>query len=386
MTKNIITTALVSLCIGTSTFAQSTKSSNVHIGFAYPISTNGTHAAEYTNNASFHAISGISYSEKAFCASGVTSIVKDSVTGFIGSGVANIIGNKANGMQAAGFANYTKNLSKGLQAAGFINLSGEVIGAQTAGFANITMGNVNGLQAAGFVNTAANSIVQLAGFINLADSNTAQVAGFINIARSIEGTQVAGFTNVANVVEGSQVAGFINVAHKVKGAQISGFINIADSSDYPIGLINIIKNGEKAVGVMVDETGTTFLTFRSGGRILYGIVGMGYNGSRGRDIFATQAGLGAHLPISRSFRINGEATATSLADFRRTADLEAAIKVMPAYKVWKLEIFAGPSFNYAMSPGLFGAPFDHHSFWTEKSYDRTHDFYIGAQACVQLHF
>jgi hypothetical protein len=35
--------------------------------------------------------------------------------------------------------------------------------------------------------------------------------------------------------------------------QLSGFINIADSCDYPIGLVNIIKNGDAAIGASIDE-------------------------------------------------------------------------------------------------------------------------------------
>jgi hypothetical protein len=48
--------------------------------------------------------------------------------------------------------------------------------------------------------------------------------------------------------------------------QIAGFINIADSSDYSIGIINIIRQGEKGIGVSVDETKTAMVSFRSGGR------------------------------------------------------------------------------------------------------------------------
>ena len=386
MTKKITGALLLSLSIHAHTSAQTILKSNVHIGLAYPISTNGVRAAEYTNAFSLHAISGVSYSETAFCASGVASIIKDSAQGFVGSGFINIIGNKATGVQAAGFMNCTRNQSKGLQAAGFLNLSGDLLGTQAGGFANVCSGNVTGLQVAGFTNTARNANVQVAGFINVSDTNLAQIAGFINVARHAKGAQVAGFANIAGDVDGSQVAGFINVAGKVKGVQLSGFINIADSSDYPIGIINLIKNGEKYIGIMVDETGTTFATFRSGGRRLYGILGVGYNGSHYRSIYATQAGIGAHWPISASFRISAEATATSLTDFRRSTDMESSIKLIPSFRLWHMEFFAGPSIGYALSHGPGSAPFDHHSFWTEKVSCYTHEWYIGGQAGLQLRF
>src|SRR6185312_8619874 len=112
MTRKIAVTSLLSLCFSVSSFAQALHS-NVHIGLAYPLSTNGIRAAEYTNTFSAHAISGVSYSETAFCGSGIASIVKDSVRGFIGSGIGNIIGNKATGVQAAGLINIVRNQTEG---------------------------------------------------------------------------------------------------------------------------------------------------------------------------------------------------------------------------------------------------------------------------------
>jgi hypothetical protein len=382
MTRKIALTSLLSLCISASSFGQ-TLHSNVHLGFAYPLSTNGTQAPQYNNTFSAHAISGVSYSETAFCGSGIASIVKDSVRGFIGSGIVNVIGNKATGVQAAGMVNIVRNQTEGLQAAGFANISGCVTGAQTAGFANVATGNVYGAQIAGFSNTAHNASAQIAGFVNVADTNRSQIAGFINIG-SETNAQVAGFVNVARNVRGSQVAGFINVANKVKGAQI-GIINISDSCDYTVGLINLSKCGEKSIGVMMDETYTPFVTFRSGGRVVYGIVGGGYNGSDNRTIYALQLGMGAHLPISKAFRITGEATATWLTEFWDSNDLQAGLRVMPSLRVGVLEFYAGPSFNYAVSFNGT-SPFDHHSTWSDTYRYHTHELYIGGVAGVQVHF
>ena len=383
MTRKIVVTTLLSLSISASAFAQ-TLHSNVHLGFAYPLSTNGVKAAEYTNTFSAHAISGVSYSETAFCGSGIASIVKDSVRGFIGSGIANIIGNKAVGMQGAGFVNIVRNETEGVQGAGFLNVSGCVNGAQLAGFANVATGNVTGAQVAGFSNTAHNADAQVAGFVNVADTNKAQIAGFINIGRQSH-AQVAGFANVARDVEGVQVAGFINVAHKVKGAQIAGFINIADSCDYPIGLVNIIKGGEKSLSLMLDETMTPYLTFRSGGRILYGILGIGFNGTNSRTIYAAQCGFGAHLPVYRNFRLSAEATSTSLTAFQYGSDLQIGLRAFPSVRVGSFEFYAGPSFNYALSFGS-DAPFDHHSVWSDTYHYNTHELYIGGVAGIQVHF
>jgi hypothetical protein len=400
MTSRIIASAFLALTCSTSSFAQPRLHSNAHIGFAYPISTNGTHAAEYSNSFSLHAISGVSAAEQSVCISGIASIIKDSATGFVASGIANVIGNSAIGVQFAGFVNSTRNHSTGAQAAGFANVTGGMLGAQMAGFANIATGNVVGVQAAGFFNRSRNVTCQAAGFANIADSTRAQFAGFANVAKDVYGVQASGFANVsehgnglqaagfANVsgdVEGAQLAGFINVAGKVKGIQAAGFLNIADSSEYPIGIINIIGNGEKALGVMVDENGTTFATFRSGSRKLYGIVGAGYNWLNNKSVYASVAGIGAHLPVSRAFHLSVESNFTTLMDFKGTVDWQSGIKALPSLRFGSVELFAGPSFNYASSSRP-GAAFDHHSVWTTTSYCRIHELYFGGVAGVQFHF
>jgi hypothetical protein len=130
--------------------------SNVHLGLAYPLSTNGTRGSRIFNNTfSAHAISGVSSSETGFCGSGIASIVKDSVRGFIGSGVANVIGNKATGVQAAGLVNIVRNQTEGLTGSGLCSTFRVVLPARRQqAFANVATGNVYGAQVAGFSNTA----------------------------------------------------------------------------------------------------------------------------------------------------------------------------------------------------------------------------------------
>jgi hypothetical protein len=89
---------------------------------------------------------------------------------------------------------------------------------------------------------------------------------------------IAGLSNtVGKSYNGLQIAGLVNVARHVSGVQIAGVVNIADDSDCPVGLINLIKNGEKGIALTYSETGSTVVSFRSGGKITYGIVGIGYN-------------------------------------------------------------------------------------------------------------
>ena len=296
----------------------------IHVGLVYPLSTNGTHAPLDTNNLSIHLLIGVSAADRG-----------PSFAGF-----SNLILNDAVGSQFAGFSNHIGGKAYGAQFAGFANTYGGGKGAAFAGFTNVAHGDVNGAQFAGFLNYV-NSIKgpQFAGFINIAGKNVSE-------------SQVAGFINQAGNVKGTQVAGFVNIAKKVKGAQIAGFINLADSSDYPIGIINIIKNGEKSVGLSVDETQTAILSFRSGGKVLYGIVGVGYNFSRDshpnkQEVYAAELGLGAHFFRKGAFRINTELVAATLESFNPGEYFKTSFRLMPNLKLFnRLSLFGGPSINF----------------------------------------
>src|SRR5690606_22129835 len=120
--------------------------------------------------------------------------------------------------------------------------------------------------------------LQITGIVNLSENvDGMQLSGTGNVSQHVKGLQLGGIVNLAHDVKGSQVAGILNKAGRVTGIQLSGIINMADSSDYPIGLINIIKNGERSIGISTDENLSSLISFRSGGRKLYGIIGLGSN-------------------------------------------------------------------------------------------------------------
>lgn len=418
MTSKIIA-GLALVLSTTAVFAQQggdVKESHVHIGLVYPLSTNGVQAFNYKNQVSLHAIGGASASEEGFCASGVGNVIRYNGNGFIAAGLGNIIMDNAEGVQAAGFLNYVKNNTHGFQAAGFANITGsfegvqaggfanintkatrgaqlggflnmakEMDGLQAAGFANLTMKNTEGTQLGGFMNITKDlDGFQAAGFTNLAKNAIgAQVAGFGNNAKDIKGAQVAGFYNIAKDVN-TQVAGFINIAKNVNGAQV-GFINIADSSDYPVGIINISKKGEKMIGATVDDNLTTLVTFRSGGKYLYGIVGVGANFRYPTAVYASEAGIGAHIPLAKSFRINLEAVSTSLSDYWTTVQINSTFRVLGAVKLGqKVELFAGPAFHYTFSNDLMFADSRTNYLWSHNQKGYYQNIFIGGIA--GLHF
>lgn len=366
MTKKALHLA-AGLLLSISTFAQETRP--FHIGLIYPVSSNGINAKDYTNYCSIHAIAGLSGGERGFCAAGLGNIVSGCATGFTAAGFANIIQEHASGAQVAGFMNCIGSDADGVQAAGFMNLASSGSGAQMAGFANITPGNYKGFQAAGFMNLSCNTEVQ--------------IAGFMNAASKVEGLQVAGFMNVAGDAN-TQIAGFINVAGKVKGTQI-GFINIAEENDNPIGIVNIVRNGEKSLGVTVDESLTALATFRSGGKNMYGIIGAGYNMKHDDILWALETGIGMHANISKSFRINFEVVASSLTNFYEDAYFKSSVRALPSLMVTdRWEIFAGPTFTFT-EYDVHNDGLEANYLWSNTSWNSFIGFHFGAMGGVQFH-
>jgi hypothetical protein len=194
--------------------------------------------------------------------------------------------------------------------------------------------------------------------------------------KSSSGWQIAGFLNRsgdANV----QIAGFLNVAAKVKSIQLAGFLNIADSSDYPIGIINIIRKGEKTIGVGIDETRTVLLSFRSGGRKLYGIVGMGYNdrmhtiqplrlNDGNLKAVSLEAGIGAHWNLTDNFRVNTELVALTATDFEHGDNQREVFRLLPSLHFGHFEVFAGPTFNYTSSDKGIGSDLVKKYMWSKN--------------------
>lgn len=329
---------------GLNGFAQDGKKNKVNIGFVYPISTNGTHAALDTNVFSLNALVGVSAAEKGISLAGLSNVIRKNASGTQLAGFSNHIGGRAQGAQLAGFIN-TYSGGNGAALAGFANISKDNSGAQFAGFMNWTVKNVSAVQVGGFMNKAAN-------------------------------------------VKGSQIAGFINIAKKVKGVQLAGFINVADSSDYPIGIINIVKNGEKSIALTTNQNLTTMATFRSGGRVLYGIIGAGYNFKNKDEVYAFEAGLGAHFFQSEHFRLNAEITAGSLQNFKRGNYFKSTFQLLPSLRIGpNLEIFAGPTFNFISTNTEEGKTLQKHYVKTWDKKDNTlHAMFLGYTGGLAIRF
>lgn len=337
--------------------AQSVRDSgSFHIGFIYPVSSHGSKAKEYSNIFSLHALAGVSGDEEAFTLAGLSNAVHGNASGF----------------QAAGISNHIKGNSEGVLFSGLINTYQSAQGIQAGGLANIAKTEIDGVQLAGLLNKSGRT----EGF---------QSAGLFNTAKNLKGGQLAGLVNKADTIKGIQIAGLVNKAKKVNGVQLSGLINIADSSDYSIGLLNFIKNGEKSLGISTDETLTTLLSFRSGGRVLYGIIGAGANLENKDEVWAFEAGLGAHLMQKNSFRLNIEAASIMLEDFKKGYYIRQSLRLLPAFKLnRKIEITAGPSLNFVNTDTEEGRNLTKNYIWSRERTDRFYGIYAGGTAGIHF--
>jgi len=279
---------------------------------------------------------------------GVFNLNRKDVRGVQMGGVFNLVGGHAKGVQMAGVSNRVKGDVSGLQMGGVSNWTGNAKGVQLAGVINMSK-EMDGLQMVGVVNTATESKgTQLAGVLNVSSGETgSQVAGVINVSGNVKGLQLAGVLNHSSGETGSQIAGVINIGGKVKGLQLAGVINVADSSDYPIGLINIIKHGGKSFSLGTDEAGLAALTFRSGGRVLYGVAAVGYYLADRELSYAMEAGIGVHLIDNNTFSLDAEAVNRSSTDFDGHEQPRASFRLLPELRMGShFGIYAGPSISY----------------------------------------
>jgi len=237
------------------------------------------------------------------------------------------------GVELGGIFNIDRNNAGFLQAAGVFNVvGGNLKGIQLAGIYNQVLNNTSGIQIAGLYNKSNNLVSGM------------QLSMIGNSADTSRGLQLTGLINYSKIA-GSQFSGLLNIAKKVHGFQFSP-VNIADSSDYPIGIINLIKNGQKSLALSYDDSKFMHLDFRSGGRVLYGLLGTGFSTVNGPYKYAIDLGLGAHIIKYQQFTIDGEFDLQTTTDLVKNTYQTYSIKALPAYHLTRhFGVFAAPAIN-----------------------------------------
>lgn len=254
----------------------------------------------------------------------------------------NIIGGYTAGVDGtewAGVFNVNQFDMRGLQAAGVTNVvGGDVRGVQLAGVGNVGLNTVKGVQMAGVWNTIDTLIAG------------AQITGGANLATdATRGLQIAGVLNKSTNEVGNQIAGGINMAKKVHGVQL-GVVNIADSSDYPIGVFNWIKNGTRQFSLGFDESQFASLNFRSGGKVLYAVLGAGIYVDNKDLQYGFETGLGGFLVKKKSFSLSAELVHRIQFDknWKYNEANRSSLRIIPAVHLNKsLQLYAAPSLTYA---------------------------------------
>ena len=368
---------IVSLLLSFNVFSQEDKFRPVQINFGFPLSTiNMKEAKSYTNAFSINLLVGISKNERSLALSCLSNIVANDATGLQIAGISNHIGNKGYGIAVAGIAN-TAGFYNGIQIGGISNFTKDSnIGLQIGGIANYS-GSTKGLMLGGIANITKDSNIGL------------QIGGIVNYSGSTKGLMLGGISNISGDFTGFQFAGVMNVAKNVKGVQFASIINIADDSDFPIAFINIIKNGKMGVSLSYDILNNTVLSFRSGGKYTYGILGVGYNAkvNDGSKIMA-EAGYGIHIPVNHLFEINNEFKATSVGFSNDKTCYNFAYLLAPSVTFWNhYNIFGGVSFNYLNSDyedsnDLLPKKY----LWSKDTNDNAQRMYIGYQIGLQYVF
>lgn len=196
---------------------------------------------------------------------------------------------------------------KGVQFTLFLNdTGGEINGAQFSLFKNSAGSDVYGHQGTlGFNKIEGNLHGSQGGLIFnkvYGNINGAQFSGVFNLSRGdINGAQFSGIFNNAQSVNGAQI-GIINHAGIINGVQI-GLINRAEemNSGIPIGLVNIIGNGQLHGCTWYDGNNIFNFGLKSGTNYFYSLLSFGFTTNSEERGFYPGIGFGGEIPFERFF-------------------------------------------------------------------------------------
>lgn len=300
------------------------------------LSSQGNFNSQMINNFSLNVLGGYTAGVEGLEIAGLFNMNQKDVKAFQVAGIFNMTGGDVEGFQVSGIHNFVYGKVNGFQVGGIYNhVKGEVNGGQVAGIYNFSQGS---------------SDIQIAGLLNKTDkANVLQIAGLLNYADRSNGTfQIAGLNNFSRGEVNYQIAGLVNKAEKVSGVQLAGLLNIAKSSDYPIGLVNLIQDGRKSLSVGIDETGLGQITFRSGGRKLYGVVGVGMRESSER-MYGFDFGFGLHVFEKENLLMDFEFVNRQTTDFSEYSNNTSFFRWIPAYKIGdRFSIMGGPTIGFTV--------------------------------------
>jgi hypothetical protein len=332
-----------------------------------------------TNNFIFGLVSADGYNLEGI---GIGAIVGLANTGYVhGIQISNMynIADSLQGVQLSSGLNWVSNSFDGLQA-GLVNVGKSSGKGLQAGLVNWMGGSLDGLQA-GLVNVAGgNGKGSQYGLVNWTrSSHQGAQAGLVNISRQNSTGLQAGLVNVTGDSFTGLQTGLVNVSgEEGKSAQI-GLVNISQNPNvFPIGLINLVKDGIFHPAVFTDDMLFANLSLRTGSKYFYTIWITGFkhfdvsdkdetwtsfSDDNGENYYTSRIGLGGELPLGPIF-LNLDVTAGSMIfiekekiesegfgiTFESSSTLMAQARLSVGFELFEhLGAFAGVSYDYFYS-------------------------------------
>lgn len=233
----------------------------------------------------------------------------------------------------------------GVTAAPLVISGGDLVGLHT-NVASLALGEEYGLQLSA-LNLGLGGVRggQVATVAWAADHMTGAQLGVVDVVTGRATGLQLGVLNIGGTVTGAQI-GLVNIASAVHGLQL-GLLNIAQTSDAPVGLLNIITKGEFHLTAWTNETSVANAALKIGGEHVYSLLTLGFN-PRGSMHPSWSYGLGLGVRNRwGSWYGELEAGAESLHElggpWNEEQVLSTGLRLNVGYQVFKgVAVFAGP--------------------------------------------
>jgi hypothetical protein len=302
---------------------------------------------------------------------------------------ANVVRGELSGMQGSLGMNYAGGGRLAQTAVGLNVSRGDFWGAQLSSGLNATAGRVTGAQA-GLLNFGRGLDGVQLGLVNVTSKSSV-------LADRLQGAPDAGpqsgladrgvqaaLVNIGGDFKGVQV-GLVNVAGKVDGVQV-GLVNVSDDVDVPVGLLNIVRQGQLHLDFWTSTDEPCALGLRFGSRHFYTIL---VAGKLGRNFERTSSedwyyglGLGGHFTLSSAF-VDLDAVSGIVRNDWTRDDGSVSLARLRLSVGWQiaphLALYAGPTANV-----LIGVRRDLRSFVAQSPFAGQERVWHSGQTVVRL--
>lgn len=210
-------------------------------------------------------------------------------------------------------------------------------------------GSLRGVEMGAVANTLGRSMhgVQMAGVTNIVGgpATGAQMAGVMNVAGDVGGAQL-GVLNIGGDVDGAQV-GVVNIARRVRGVQL-GVVNVSDDVTLPVGLINVVREGQIHMQAWASDTAVANVGLKLGSKHVYTLLAVGLDPLSEEMRWNTSAGLGVMLPVGPGW-VSLDGLVSNRYRMDKVANdsmLHTQVRLLGGWQLAKhLSVFAGPTLN-----------------------------------------